>query len=246
MKLHYITALAAGMALFSSCGDKASKVESTSTPTSNKLETRMDSVNYAFGVDIGNSLKTSKIEGVNPDFIKKGIAEVLDTTISETFTGPEARKIVEDFFREVSQKQQAEEMKKYEGNKAAGIAFLEANKEKPGIVALPNGLQYEVLKEGKGKKPAITDKVKVHYHGTLIDGKVFDSSVERGQPFDLSLNQVIPGWTQVLQLMPVGSKWKVYIPSELGYRDRPAGEIPPFSTLIFEIELLDIVSNPAQ
>lgn len=246
MKLHYITALAAGMTLFSSCDDKASKVESKSTTTSHKLETRMDSINYAFGIDIGNSLKTNEVEGVNPDLIKQGIAEVLDTTVSETFTAKEAQGIIRDFFTEVAQKQQEKEMKKYEGNKGAGAAFLEANKSNPGVVALPNGLQYEVLKEGKGKKPALTDQVKVHYHGTLIDGKVFDSSVERGQPAQFGLTQVIPGWTQILQLMPTGSKWKVFIPSDLGYRDRAAGDIPPFSTLIFEIELLEIVSAPAQ
>lgn len=239
MKLHYITALAVGMALFAACDNKPK--EDAKTPS--KLMNRMDSVNYAFGVDIGNSLKANEVEGINPELIKKGIADVLDSAIAEALTPQEAQKVIGEFFREISEKQRQKEMQKYEGNKTAGTAFLEQNKTKTGVVALPNGIQYEILKEGKGAKPAVTDRVKVHYHGTLIDGTVFDSSVERGEPITLALNQVIPGWTETLQLMPTGSKWKVVIPSELGYGDKAAGEkIPPFSTLIFEIELLEI--NP--
>ena len=124
--------------------------------------------------------------------------------------------------------------------KLEGEEFLEANKAKEGIFVTESGLQYEVIKMGKGKKPAITDRVKVHYHGTLIDGTVFDSSVERGEPATFGLNQVIAGWTEGLQLMPVGSKFKFYIPQELGYGERQAGSIPPYSVLIFEVELLKI------
>ncbi|MBN8852550.1 MAG: FKBP-type peptidyl-prolyl cis-trans isomerase [Sphingobacteriales bacterium] len=128
------------------------------------------------------------------------------------------------------------------GNKKIGEDFLAANKNKPGVVTLPSGLQYTVMKEGTGPKPGPTDKVKVHYHGTLIDGRVFDSSVDRGQPIELAVNGVIPGWTEALQLMSVGSKWKLFIPSNLAYGDQQAGPlIAPGSTLIFEVELLDIV-----
>jgi FKBP-type peptidyl-prolyl cis-trans isomerase FklB len=128
------------------------------------------------------------------------------------------------------------------GTKKIGEEFLAANKTKPGVVTLPSGLQYTVMKEGTGPKPGPADKVKVHYHGTLIDGRVFDSSVDRGQPIELSVNGVIPGWTEALQLMPVGSKWKLFIPSNLGYGDQQAGAlIAPGSTLIFDVELLDIV-----
>ena len=129
---------------------------------------------------------------------------------------------------------------KYGDVKEQGEKFLEENKLREGVVTTESGLQYEVLKMGKGKKPAATDRVKVHYHGTLINGDVFDSSVERGEPIVFGLDQVIAGWTEGVQLMPVGSKFKFYIPQELGYGNRAAGSIPPYSTLIFEVELLDI------
>jgi FKBP-type peptidyl-prolyl cis-trans isomerase FklB len=133
-------------------------------------------------------------------------------------------------------------MKSIESNKEAGETFMANNKSHPGVIALPNGLQYEVIKRGDGSKPGATDEVLVHYHGTLIDGTVFDSSVERRQPISFPLNHVIQGWTEILQLMPVGSKWKVYIPYQLAYGNRPAGpKIQPYSALIFEIELLDIL-----
>ena len=129
---------------------------------------------------------------------------------------------------------------KYGDTKEQGEKFLEENKLREGVIVTESGLQYEVLKMGKGKKPAATDRVKVHYHGTLTDGTVFDSSVERGEPIVFGLNQVIAGWTEGVQLMPVGSKFRFYIPQELGYGERAAGSIPPYSTLIFEVELLDI------
>lgn len=129
---------------------------------------------------------------------------------------------------------------KYGDVKEQGEKFLEENKLREGVVTTESGLQYEVLKMGKGKKPAATNRVKVHYHGTLINGDVFDSSVERGEPIVFGLDQVIAGWTEGVQLMPVGSKFKFYIPQELGYGSRAAGSIPPYSTLIFEVELLDI------
>jgi len=129
---------------------------------------------------------------------------------------------------------------KYGDTKEQGEKFLEENKLREGVIVTESGLQYEVLKMGKGQKPSATDRVKVHYHGTLTDGTVFDSSVERGEPIVFGLNQVIQGWTEGVQLMPVGSKFKFFIPQELGYGDRAAGSIPPYSTLIFEVELLSI------
>ena len=129
---------------------------------------------------------------------------------------------------------------KYADNKIAGEAFLEANKAVAGVQVTESGLQYKVEKMGKGKKPSATDKVKVHYHGTLIDGTVFDSSVERGEPIVFGLNQVIQGWTEGVQLMPVGSKFTFYIPYELAYGDRETGVIKPYSALVFEVELLGI------
>jgi FKBP-type peptidyl-prolyl cis-trans isomerase FklB len=242
MKLHYI-ALAAGMTFFSACNQK--QKDNTSTTGPKELKTKMDSLNYAFGIDIGNSLKSNGMEGVNPQLIQQGITEVLDTTVAESFTKEEAQEMIQGFFRELAQQKQEEERKKYESNKEIGAAFLEENKSKAGVVALSNGLQYEVIKEGTGAKPTVNDKVTVHYHGTLIDGKVFDSSVERGQPATFGLRQVIPGWTEILQLMPTGSKWKVYIPQEMAYGERGMRDIKPFSTLIFDIELLEIVKEDA-
>ena len=132
-------------------------------------------------------------------------------------------------------------MKQFEANKDAGEQYLAKNKTRSGVTTLADGMQYEILKAGDGPKPKLTDEVLVHYHGTLIDGSIFDSSVDRGQPISFPLNGVIQGWTEILQLMPVGSKWKVYIPYQLAYGDRAAGPmIKPYSTLIFEIELLSI------
>ena len=145
------------------------------------------------------------------------------------------------YFRTESERVRNENMaSKYADNKEAGLAFLEANKAVAGVQVTESGLQYKVTKMGKGKKPSATDKVKVHYHGTLIDGTVFDSSVQRGEPIVFPLNQVIPGWTEGLQLMPVGSKFTFYIPQELAYGSHETGAIKPFSAFVFEVELLGI------
>ena len=146
----------------------------------------------------------------------------------------EANKLLQEYFT----KQQDEMLNQ---NLEIGRAFLEENKKKANVVELPSGLQYEILTEGTGEKPKATDSVKCHYHGTLIDGTVFDSSVERGQPATFGVNQVIKGWVEALQLMPVGSKWRLFIPSELAYGKQGAGRsIQPNSALIFEVELLEI------
>lgn len=185
---------------------------------------------------INESIYGSDEESLNSDiFISAFLAAVNE---EETLMDVE---VANAYFMSESEKiRNAKMSEKYEDNKTAGQAFLEANKSVEGVQVTESGLQYKVVKMGKGAKPAVTDKVKVHYHGTLIDGTVFDSSVERGEPAVFGLTQVITGWTEGLQLMPVGSKFTFYIPYELAYGDRETGKIKPFSALVFEVELLSI------
>ncbi len=194
----------------------------------------MENISYALGLSIGNNFVASGIKELNIDDFVKGLNDVFSET-KPAISYEEAKQILNDFFVKL----QAE---KLEMNKQAGEEFLRINKERAGVVTLPSGLQYQVLKTGEGNKPKPSDKVKCHYHGTLINGTIFDSSVQRGEPTVFGVSQVIPGWVEALQLMNVGSKWRLFIPSELAYGERGAGEsIEPNSTLIFEIELLDIV-----
>ena len=194
----------------------------------------MDKFSYAIGLGIGQNLLSMGAQGINVEDFAQAIADVLnrkETAISHN----EAREIVNKYFMELEEKMNAENIEK-------GKAFLAENAKKEGIVTLPSGLQYEVITEGNGKKPSATDRVKCHYEGTLIDGTLFDSSIKRGQPAVFGVNQVIKGWVEALQLMSEGSKWKLYIPSELGYGSQQAGEmIPPYSTLIFEVELIKVI-----
>ena len=194
----------------------------------------MDKFSYAIGLGIGQNLLSMGAQGINVEDFAQAIADVLnrkETAISHN----EAREIVNKYFMELEEKMNAENIEK-------GKAFLEENAKKEGIVTLPSGLQYEVITEGNGKKPSATDRVKCHYEGTLIDGTLFDSSVKRGQPAVFGVSQVIKGWVEALQLMSEGSKWRLFIPSELGYGAQQAGEmIPPHSTLIFEVELIEVL-----
>jgi FKBP-type peptidyl-prolyl cis-trans isomerase FklB len=198
------------------------------------LKTTQDSLSYAIGLSVANFYKQQNITNINTVLVTRAINDV-NKKNKLALDDQQAQACIVNFM----QKSQAE---KASGNKKAGQDFLAANMKKPGVVTTASGLQYQILKEGTGPKPALTDMVRVHYHGTLIDGQVFDSSVQRGQPIELTVNGVIPGWTEALQLMPVGSKWKLFIPSNLAYGDRQAGQmIAPGSTLIFDVELLDIV-----
>lgn len=196
----------------------------------------MDKFSYAIGLGIGQNLLSMGAKGISVNDFARAISDVLNGTPTE-ITHAEARKIVTKYFEEMEARN-AEDMEK-------GKKFLEENKRRPGVVTLPSGLQYEVIKEGNvGRYAKIDDRVQCHYEGTLVDGTLFDSSIKRGQPATFGVNQVIPGWVEALQLMPEGAKWKLYIPSELGYGAHGAGEmIPPHSTLIFEVELLKILSD---
>jgi len=195
---------------------------------------QMDKISYALGLSIGNNFKSGGVKNLNlPDF-SKAIEDVFND-VAPAMGYEEAQQVINDYFLELQKG-------KTELNKTAGEEFLRINKNKAGVNTLPSGLQYEVLKQGEGAKPKATDQVKCHYEGRLIDGRVFDSSIQRGQPATFGLNQVIKGWTEALQLMPVGSKWRLFLPSELAYGSQQAGElIEPNSTLVFDVELLDIV-----
>ena len=198
------------------------------------LKTEQDSLSYAIGLSVANFYKQQSISNINTALVTRAINDV-NKKGKLLMDEQQANTVLVTYV----QKAKAE---KASGNKKLGQEFLAANKNKPGVTTLPSGLQYTIIKQGAGPKPAITDQVRVHYHGTLIDGRVFDSSIERGQPIELAVNGVIPGWTEALQLMPVGSKWKLFIPSNLAYGDQQAGPmIAPGATLIFDVELLDIV-----
>jgi FKBP-type peptidyl-prolyl cis-trans isomerase FklB len=194
----------------------------------------MDKISYALGLSIGNNFISSGIKNVDFESFLKGMQDVVNGASADT-SYEEAQQILNSYFATLQED-------RLELNLKAGEEFLAINKNKPGVVTLPSGLQYEILKKGDGSVPALTDQVKCHYHGTLIDGTVFDSSVERGQPATFGVNQVIPGWVEALQLMPVGSKWKLFIPANLAYGKSGAGQtIEPNSALVFEVEILDIV-----
>ena len=194
----------------------------------------MDQVSYALGLSIANNFQNSGIKDLQIEDFVKGMEDVLGEK-QPVINYEEAKQVINDYFMKLQQE-------RLEINKQAGAEFLEINRHKAGVVELPSGLQYEILKQGTGEKPTAADKVKCHYHGTLINGTVFDSSVQRGEPATFGVSQVIPGWVEALQLMPVGSKWRLFIPSALAYGEHGAGDvIEPNSTLIFDVELLDIV-----
>jgi len=200
-----------------------------------KITGSVDSVAYALGHSVGGNLKT-QFPDVNPDIITQAILEAFNGKENKLFENSQAADTyIRNYLKEASEK-------KAVVNKEKGEAFLAKNASKSGVKVTESGLQYEVMKEGAGEKPTAESTVKVHYHGTTIDGEVFDSSVDRGEPTTFPLNGVIKGWTEGVQLMTVGSKYKFYIPSELAYGARAAGaKIGPNSTLIFEVELLEIV-----
>ncbi len=220
---------------FSQTKPAAKPAKATAKPAANSiLKTRIDSVSYGIGISIAENIQAQDMANVNVAVLSRAISDVLKKN-PQLLTNEQANMSISNYLQQLKAEKSAK-------NKAAGEQFLAENKKKPGVVTLPSGLQYQILKEGNGEKPTLNDKVKTHYHGTLIDGTVFDSSVERGEPISFPVSGVIKGWTEALQLMPVGSKWRLFIPADLAYGDRQAGpKIGPGSALIFDVELLEIV-----
>lgn len=197
------------------------------------FKTQLDSASYAFGASIANDLKQRGVSNLNYTLVSKAMSDVFSGG-NVIFSPEKSQEVIYGLLN-------ALEKKKFEGAIAEADKFLSENKKKAGIITLPSGLQYEVLAPGTGAKPVATDEVTVHYKGTLTNGMQFDSSYDRGEPTSFTLNQVIPGWTEGLQQMPIGSKYRFYIPYALAYGERGAGkDIPPYSTLIFEVELIKI------
>ncbi|MDP3467339.1 MAG: FKBP-type peptidyl-prolyl cis-trans isomerase [Daejeonella sp.] len=197
------------------------------------FKTQLDSASYAFGASIASDLKNRGVTNLNYTLVSKAMSDVFSGG-NVIFSPEKSQEVIYGLLN-------ALEKRKFEGSIAEADKFLNENKQKAGIISLPSGLQYEVLTPGAGAKPVATDEVTVHYKGTLTNGKQFDSSYDRGEPTSFTLNQVIPGWTEGLQQMPVGSKYRFYIPYALAYGERGAGnDIPPYSTLIFEVELIKI------
>jgi len=209
------------------------------------LTTRKQKFSYALGMNIGTGYKQGlEKQGVefDPALIAAGVKDALSGGKTR-LTQEQAQAVLTEVKTEVGKQQQEKMQAASAKNKEEGEAFLTANKTKEGVVTLPSGLQYKILTEGKGPKPAATDSVVCNYRGTLVNGTEFDSSYKRGQPATFGVSQVIKGWTEALQLMPVGSKWQLYIPSTLAYGERGPGEIGPNATLIFDVELISIVDK---
>ena len=200
----------------------------------------LDRISYALGLSMGNNFRSSGIKTLNVQDFADGVAAVFEG-VQPKMTYDEAKLEIKNFFEAMEAEQQAAAAKMGEVNEAAGKKFLEENGKRVEVNATPSGLQYEVLQEGTGKRPVASDSVTVHYTGKLIDGTVFDSSVERGMPATFGVTQVIPGWVEALQLMKEGAKWRLFIPSQLAYGPQGAGNIiGPNSTLIFDVELIKV------
>ncbi len=221
--------IALTVALLTSCGDQI--------PSKPSFKNQTDSISYFIGTMYGGQMQGIEI---NYGLLARGMMDAADS--SEVAFTEEEKQALFLSVREAMFKKQQETAEAASGpNREAGAKFLEANKAKEGVKVLENGLQYKVLKSGTGASPLDTNTVRVHYVGKFISGEVFDSSVDRGEPAEFKVNQVIPGWTQILQMMKPGDKWEVFIPYDLGYGPQGYGDIPPFATLTFEIELLEIL-----
>lgn len=230
IRILFLPAVALSL-FFNSCESGAKKVD---------LKDGIDSLSYCIGINLGEAFSKGDLPKLDLEIMKAAMLHVLDSSDSQQIEAMEAEAFIQEFLMQLRAKASTE--KKLEGEK-----FLAENAAKEGVVTTASGLQYKVIQEGTGPKPKLSDKVKVHYHGTLIDSTVFDSSIDRGEPTEFKVNQVISGWSEALQLMSVGSKYMLYIPHQLGYGEQGAGgAVPPYSTLVFEVELLGIDSTATE
>lgn len=205
-------------------------------------DNNFDRISYALGLSMGNNFRASGIESINVADFADGVQAVFSGSKDLKMSYDEAKEEIRRYFTAMQERQQAEAAKAGEQNRRLGTAYLADNGKRPEVVTTASGLQYEIIKKGEGAQPKATDRVKVHYTGRLIDGTVFDDSVERGEPATFGVTQVIPGWVEALQLMPVGSKWRLHIPSDLAYGPNGAGGvIGPDAVLVFDVELLEIL-----
>lgn len=209
------------------------------TAVAASMKNATDSFSYAIGLSIANFYKAQGVKDINNQLVMKAINDVKNNKAA--MNDSTANSCIVNHIENARNPNAAQDRARIADNKKQGAAWLAENKQKPGIVTLPSGLQYQVLQEGTGAKPTITDRVKAHYTGSLTNGTVFESSYSTNQPITIGVGEVIRGWTEALQLMGTGSKWRLFIPSEMAYGDREAGQIPGGSVLIFEVELLEIV-----
>ncbi len=255
MKKIFFIALASSVAFAANAQTKAKTtaagkkaVPAKKTTTSAKplaFKTKLDSASYAFGLVMANNLKSGGLQNLNYELLNKGMKDAFATGSTPLMTEQASQQAINSLFESLAGVREANDKKKFGPAIAEGEAFLANNKTKAGIKTTASGLQYEVLNEGTGAQPKATDQVTVHYKGMLLNGKEFDSSYQRGEPASFGLNQVIPGWTEGVALMKEGAKYRFYIPYQLAYGARGAGQdIPPYSTLIFEVELIKVGEKP--
>ena len=233
--------IVASALMFTGCNSNSGSVS-----TDVSLESNIDSVSYSLGYQIAAmSLKRQGMTDINPEIFASGLKTALSEEDSSKLSDAEMQQVVQAYQMQAQQKAQKKQQQEAQQNKKEGEQFLAENKNNEGVQVTDSGLQYKVLEEGSGVSPDSSDRVRVHYEGTLLDGEKFDSSYDRGEPVEFPLNQVIPGWTEGVQLMKEGAKYKFWIPGELGYgpNPRPGGPIGPNETLVFEVELLKV--NPA-
>mgnify|MGYP003575150202 CR=1 FL=1 len=223
---------------------KAVLTKTTASKTAVKpvaFKNKLDSASYAFGLAMASNLKSGGLESLNYDLLTRGLKDAFTKDAKPLMTEQASQTAINNMFESLSKVREAKDRAKFEPTIKEGENFLAQNKAKPGIKTTASGLQYEVIKEGTGTQPIATDKVTVHYKGTLLNGKQFDSSYDRNEPTSFGLNQVIPGWTEGVALMKEGGKYRFFIPYQLAYGSRGAGaDIPPYSTLIFEVELIKV------